>query len=71
MQIDVIYASINILNVKCKRIKETLFNVFVSKKNDYFNVNIMYILKKKRLFSYLYNILKRIKRLKLFEFHFE
>ena len=50
MQIDVIYASINILNVKCKRIKETLFNVFVSKKNDYFNVNIMYILKKNDYF---------------------
>ena len=53
--------NINILNVKRKRIKKTLFNVFVLKENDYLNVNITYILKKKRLFSYLYNIFKRIK----------
>ena len=71
MQIDVIYININILNVKRKRIEKALFNVFVSEKNDYFNVNITYILKKKRLSLCSYNIFKRIKRLKSFEFHFE
>ena len=43
--------SINILNIKYERIKKALFNVFASKKNDYFNVNITYILKKN---DYLY-----------------
>ena len=38
--------SINVLNVKRKRIEKALFNVFASKKNDYFNVNITYISKK-------------------------
>ena len=46
MQIDVIYININILNVKRKRIEKALFNVFVSEKNDYLNVNITYVLKK-------------------------
>ena len=34
--------NINVLNVKHKRIKKALFNVFVSKKNDYFNINMTY-----------------------------
>ena len=38
--------NIDMLNIKRKRIEEVLFNVFVSKKNNYFNVNITYILKK-------------------------
>ena len=46
MQIDIIYININVLNVKHKRIKKALFNASVSKKNDYFNVNITYISKK-------------------------
>ena len=46
MQINVIYVNINILNVKRKRIEKASFNVFVSKKNDYFKVNITYISKK-------------------------
>ena len=46
MQIDIIYSNINVLNVKCKRIEKTLFNVFVLKKNDYFNINITYASKK-------------------------
>ena len=70
-QIDVIYANINVLNVKRKRIEETLFNVFISEKNNYLNVNITYISKKKRLFSYLYNIFKRIERLKSFKSYFK
>ena len=52
--------NINILNVKRKRIEKALFNAFVSKKDDYLNVNITYISKKKRLSLYLYDILKRI-----------
>ena len=43
--------SINILNIKYKRIKKALFNAFVSKKNNYLNVNITYISKKN---DYLY-----------------
>ena len=43
--------SINVLNVKRKRIEKALFNVFVLKKNNYFNVNITYTLKKN---DYLY-----------------
>ena len=39
--------NINVLNVKRKRIEKALFNVFALKKNDYFNVNITYISKKK------------------------
>ena len=46
MQIDIIYASINVLNVKRKHIEKASFNVFISKKNNYFNVNITYIPKK-------------------------
>ena len=42
-QIDIIYSNINALNVKRKRIKKTLFNVFVLKENDYLNINITYI----------------------------
>ena len=38
--------SINVLNVKYKRIEKTLFNAFASEENDYFNVNITYALKK-------------------------
>ena len=53
--------NIDILSVKRKRIEKALFNVFVLEENDYLNVNITYIFKKKRLFSYLYNIFKRIK----------
>ena len=34
MQTDIIYISINVLNVKRKRIEKALFNVFVLKKND-------------------------------------
>ena len=49
-QIDVIYSNINILNIKRKRIEEALFNVFILKKNDYFNINITYILKKNNYF---------------------
>ena len=43
--------SINILNIKYKRIKKALFNASVSKKNNYLNVNITYISKKN---DYLY-----------------
>ena len=39
--------NIDVLNIKRKCIEKTLFNVSVSKKNYYFNVNITYILKKK------------------------
>ena len=56
MQIDIIYASINVLNVKYKRIEKTLFNAFPLKKLNYLNVNITYISKKKRLSLYSYNI---------------
>ena len=62
--------NINVLNIKRKRIEKMLFNIFISKKNNYFNVNITYI-SKKRLFLYLYNILERIERSKSFEFHFK
>ena len=30
-------------NNKRKRIKKTLFNIFILKKNDYFNINIIFI----------------------------
>ena len=50
MQINVIYMSINVLNIKRKRIEKTLFNVFVLKENDYLNVNITYALKKNDYF---------------------
>ena len=43
--------SINISNVKRKRIEKALFNVFVSEKNNYFNVIITYALRKN---DYLY-----------------
>ena len=46
-QIDIIYTNINVLNVKYKRIEKALFNVFILKKNNYLNVNITYISKKK------------------------
>ena len=45
--------NINVLNIKRKRIEKALFNVFVSKKNDYFNVNITYASKKNDYF-YIY-----------------
>ena len=70
-QIDIIYININVLNVKRKRIEKALFNVFASEKNDYFNVNIMYIFKKKRLFLCSYNISQRIERLNSFEYYFK
>ena len=49
-QIDVIYVNINVLNIKRKRIEKALFNIFVSEKNDYFNVNMTYISKKNDYF---------------------
>ena len=52
-QIDIIYININILNVKCKRIEKALFNVFASKKNNYFNVNITYTLEKPIIFIFI------------------
>ena len=45
--------SINILNVKHKRIEKALFNAFASRKNNYFNVNMTYILKENDYF-YIY-----------------
>ena len=45
--------SINALNVKRKRIKKVLFNIFISKKNDYLNVNIIYALKKTIIFKFI------------------
>ena len=47
--------NINILNVKRKRIEKALFNAFVSKKDDYLNVNITYI-SKKNDYLYIYMI---------------
>ena len=43
MTIDVIYFNKKNFNNKRKRIKKVLFNVFISEKNDYFNVNIIFI----------------------------
>ena len=52
-QIDVIYANIDILSVKRKRIEEALFNIFVLRENNYLNVDIAYNLKKNDYF-YIY-----------------
>ena len=49
MQIDIIYTNIDVLNVKRKCIEKALFNVFALEKNDYLNVNITYISKKKTI----------------------
>ena len=43
--------NINVLSVKRKRIEKALFNIFVLGKNDYFNINMTYILKNN---DYLY-----------------
>ena len=53
MQINVIYISINVLSVKCKRIEKALFNVFALKKNNYLNINIMYTSKKTIIFIFI------------------
>ena len=42
--------SINVSNVKRKRIEKALFNDSVSGKNNYFNVNITYTSKKNDYF---------------------
>ena len=41
--IDVIYFNEKSFNNKRKRVKEILFNAFILKKNNYFNVNIIFI----------------------------
>ena len=43
MIIDVIYFNKKNFNNKRKRVEKILFNVFISEKNNYFNINIIFI----------------------------
>ena len=43
MIIIIIYFNEKNFNNKYKRVEKILFNVFILKKNNYFNINIMFI----------------------------